>query len=205
MMKKALVYIFLFISVTLSAQNIGDIFKQMPTNMLPGFTEANKTMLLVDTGKTVVPYALGEIEKQVQTNDFLKLKTSAVGTIQLKLLPIAEDSSIICVIRTVCAKACDSYIAFFSTDWKELDKNNFLPTISKEIFFDSSQKNSDKYKYAVSLSDISPISAEFVNEQEDLTLKLNIEVCLSKDDFEEAKPFLKNESLVLKWNNNRFN
>lgn len=204
-MKKLLVYIFLLLSVTAYSQSIGNIFKRMPADMLPGFTDANKTMLLVDTGKTVVPYALGEIVKDFQTDDYLKLKTSDVGTIQLKLLPITADSSIVCVIRTVCASACDSHITFFTTEWEDLKSNDFLPVISKEIFFDSSQKNSDKYKYAVSLPDISPISAEFVRGQKDLTLKFDVETYLSSEVFEEIKPLLKSESVILKWNNKQFN
>lgn len=204
-MKKLFIYIFLSLSITAQAQSISDVFKQMPADMLPGFTDANKTMLLVDTGTTVVPYALGEMEKEFQTSDYLKLKTSEVGTLQLKLLPIASDSSVVCVIRTVCASACDSHISFFTTDWEKLDGNDFLPIISKEIFFDSSQKDSDKYKYAVSLPDVSPISAEFVGRQNDLTLHFDAETYLSPVIFEEVKPFLKNESVVLKWNNIRFN
>lgn len=204
-MKKLFIYIFLLLSVATQAQNIGDIFKQMPSDMLPGFTDANKTMLLVDTSTTTVPYALGEVKKEIQTKDYLKLRTSDIGTIQLKLLPIAEDSTIVCVIRTVCASACDSNISFFTTEWQELNTNDFLPTISKEIFFDSSKKNTNGYKYAVSLPDVSPISAEFISGKNDLTLKFDAKTYLSSVIYEEVKPFLKNESVVLKWNNKRFN
>lgn len=203
-MRKTVLFISFLLSATIYAQDIGDVFKSMPSEMLPGFTDANKTMLLVDTGKTVVPYALGEIEKLSHTNDYLIINTSDIGTMQLKLLPTA-DSSVVCVIRTVCAKACDSNIRFFTTDWQEVDSKTILPEISKEIFFDSSQKNSDKYKYALSLPDISPISAEFVNGKDDLTLRFDAKTYLSAEFYEEVKPFLKSETVLLSWHNGKFN
>lgn len=203
-MRKIVIYISLFLSITVYGQNISDIFKTMPADMLPGFTDDNKTMLLVDTSKTIIPYGLGEIEKQLQTNDFLKLKTSEAGTLQLKLLPITADSSIVCVIRSACAPACDSNIRFFTTQWSELDGKKFLPNITKEIFFDSAKKNSDTYNYAVSLSDISPIAAEFKDGQKNLTLKFDVKSYLSAEMFEEIKPFLKSESVILKWDNGQF-
>jgi hypothetical protein len=84
-----------------------------------GVSEGNKTMLLVDSGKTTVPYALGEIKKLEQSSDYLKIKTSDAGTTQLKMLPVAKDSSIVCIIKTVCAEACDSHISFYTTNGKK--------------------------------------------------------------------------------------
>jgi hypothetical protein len=191
-------------SITAYGQTISDVFKTMPTELLPGVSEANKTMLLADTAKTPVSFILGEITKLHHTDDYLKIRTSAVGTTQLKLLPITNDSVIICVVKTVCGRACDSHISFYTTKWEKLETSTFLPEISAKDFFDSSQKDSENYKYAVSLSDILPISAQFNESNTNIELTFNYKQHLSANVIAEMAPFLKTDTIVLQWRNGKF-
>lgn len=196
---KAILLLFLCCTTLVNGQTMGDLFKAMPSELLPGLSEGNKTMLLVDTGQTSVPYALGEVGKRVHSDDHLLLQTSNVGTIELKLLPIAQDSMIICVIRTVCAQACDSRIEFYTTGWEKLDGSTLLPPISRDIFFDSSQKERENYKYAVSLPGIYPVSAKFSGNGTDLLLAFDFKEHLDEQQIAEVLPFLKSDTIVLKW------
>jgi hypothetical protein len=195
-----------FLSVSLSAegQTISDLFKAMPPELLPGVSDGNKTMLLVDSGETTVPYALGEIKKLEQSDDYLKIKTSDAGTTQLKLLPFGNDSSIVCVIQTACLEACDSHVSFYTTTWEKIENNTFLPEISEEIFFDSSKKEAKNYKYTVSLQHVYPVSADFSEKGSDLTLTFNYQPFLTNDRIAEIKPLLKSDAIVLKWKNGSF-
>lgn len=195
---------FLSLSTIVEAQQVGDLFKAMPPELLPGVSEGNKTMLLVDSGKTTVPYPLGEIVKEAYGNDYLRLQTSKIGTLQLKLLPVSEDSVVVCLIKTVCGNVCDSHISFYTSEWKKLDKEAFLPTISAEIFLNSSQKKSENDKYAVSLPDIYPISATFNETGTDLTLTFHYKERLSEEQIQQLEPLLKGDSLVLTWKNGSF-
>jgi hypothetical protein len=195
---------FLSLSTIVEAQQVGDLFKAMPPELLPGVSEGNKTMLLVDSGKTTVPYPLGEIVKEAYGNDYLRLQTSKIGTLQLKLLPVSEDSVVVCLIKTVCGNVCDSHISFYTSEWKKLDKEAFLPTISAEIFLNSSQKKSKNDKYAVSLPDIYPISASFSETGTDLTLRFHYEDRLTDEQVQKLKPLLKGDSVVLKWDHATF-
>lgn len=204
MMKKITTIFLLLLSMTATGQTIADLFRSMPSELLPGVSEANKTMLLVDSGKTSVPYALGEIGKIAQSNDFVHIRTSDAGDLQLKVLPLSSDSLIVSVIQTVCAGVCDSRIFFFTTNWEELDQELFLPVLSKEIFFNSSKKDSDNYKYAVSLPDIYPISARFTKTGTDLLLKLHYRERLTEDQIAEISPYLKDDTVILQWNNGSF-
>ncbi len=195
---------FLSLSNIVEAQQVGDLFKAMPPELLPGVSEGNKTMLLVDSGKTTVPYPLGEIVKEAYGNDYLRLQTSKIGTLQLKLLPVSEDSVVVCLIKTVCGNVCDSHISFYTSEWKKLDKEAFLPTISAEIFLNSSQKKSKNDKYAVSLPDIYPISATFNETGTDLTLTFHYKERLSEEQIQQLEPLLKGDSVVLTWKNGSF-
>jgi len=205
MIMRIFIWIF-FLSVSMHAgsQNVGELFKSMPSELLPGVAESTKTLLLVDSGVITVPYALGEIKKLKQSSDYLKIKTSDAGTTQLKLLAIEKDSSIVCIIKTVCTEACDSHISFYTTEWKKIENNRFLPEISSEIFFDSSKKEMENYKYAVSLHHIYPISAAFSENGSDLTLTFNYKTLLTDDQAAEIKPFLKSDIVALKWENALF-
>lgn len=195
---------FLSLSNIVEAQQVGDLFKAMPPELLPGVSEGNKTMLLVDSGKTTVPYPLGEIVKEAYGNDYLRLQTSKIGTLQLKLLPVSEDSVVVCLIKTVCGNVCDSHISFYTSEWKKLGKEAFLPTISAEIFLNSSQKKSENDKYAVSLPDIYPISATFNETGTDLTLTFHYKERLSEEQIQQLEPLLKGDSVVLTWKNGSF-
>ena len=203
-MKSILINLLLLLSITTAGQTAGDLFRSMPSGLLPGVSEGNKTMLLVDSGNNSVPYALGEISKIAHEKDFLQVRTSAAGDLQIKLLPLSDDSLIVCLIQTVCAGVCDSRISFFSTTWQELDQRMFLPELSKEIFFNSSKKNSDNYNYAVSLPDIYPISAKFTKTGTDLTLKLHYRERLTEDQIAEILPYLESDTFLLKWENGTF-
>ena len=203
-----LLIVSLLLTVSLQAQNIGDLFKSMPADLLPGISEGDKTLLLVDTAKTSIPYMFGKINKVEHGTDFIKIETSDRGSTQLKLLPFSEDSTVLCVVTTVCggvnADVCDSDISFYSSEWIKLNSDDFLQDISAEIFFDSSKKESENYKYALSLPDISPISAEFNKDNSDLLLIFNYKEHLSVNQIREIAPFLKNDTITLKWENSSF-
>lgn len=203
-MRQSILFFLLMASSAVFAQNVSDLFKSMPGGLLPGVTEGNKTMLLVDSGKTAVPSPLGEIEKTAQSDDYLQIKTSNIGTLQLKLLPVAKDSLVVCLIRTVCGGVCDSNISFYTTDWTKLDNEAFLPDISAEIFFNSSPKKQENDKYTVSLPDIYPISARFTKTGTDLLLKLHYRERLTEDQIAEISPYLKDDTVILQWNNGSF-
>ena len=204
MKKKLFFFLFIISSFCSFAQKIDDVFKTMPDSLLPGLSEDNKIMMLVDTAKTIIPFGMGNFEKLSHSDSFLNIQTSRVGTTQIKLLPLINNSKIVCVIKTVCSDICDSQISFYTTDWKELQKNSLLPGVSIESFFDSSKKGSDSYKFALSLPDISPVKAWFENGGDDLMFGLDLSSYLPREDKDQMKPFLKTDKVVLKWNKTRF-
>jgi hypothetical protein len=203
-MQRNILFLFLFLSMCSYGQTIGDLFRTMPSLLLPGVSENNKTMLLLDTGTTVIPYTMGEIQKIRQSNDFLQIRTSAVGTTQLKMLPVTPDSVIICVIKTVCGDICDSNISFYSTKWMKLAQERFMPLPTAEYFIESSHKEAENYKYDVSLLDIYPISAEFSDGDSLLTLRLNYREPLTDKQAAEIQPYLKSDSIKLRWKDASF-
>lgn len=201
-MKYIIIFLFTLISISGYGQTLSDLFKSMPQEVLPGFTEADKTMLLVDTSLTVIPYSLGEIERLSYNDTYLHIRTSDIGTLQLKLLPLVNSTYIICMIKTVCGKACDSNISFYSTEWNPLDSSSFLPKIDADLFFN---KNDIKdRKFAESLLDIEPISATIQTNSNNLILKLDYKTYLSDENVSKVEAIIKQDSITLQWNKSSF-
>lgn len=200
-------YIILFFSCIVSlgyGQKIDEVFKTMPEELLPAFSEANKTMLLVDSSLSVIPYPLGEIEKLDYDETFLSLKTSEVGTMQIKLLSLVNQTQIIALIKTVCGTFCDSNIRFFSTDWNEIDRSSLLPQIKPIAFFDATQVNTEEFKWAISHIDIFPLQYQFEKESDNIIVTFDFKKSLSKNDLQKVTPYLENETIELSWNKSTF-
>lgn len=203
-MKQLFTLFFICLSLTSFGQTINDVFKTMPDDMLPGLSEADRTMLLVDTKLTTVPYALGNIEKQIFTDTYLRIKTSDIGTLQIKLLPTLTSEKWVCVIKTACSKACDSDIKFYTTNWEPLATSAILPPISVHNFLDVAKSKTTECADAVKLMDFTPISASFGNDTDALTLTLNYQSYMTKENAAKIKPFFKEDSITLQWNKKSF-
>ena len=69
------------------------------------------------------------------TDDYLYLQTTSKSSMEMKLLPLNDSVKIVCMVNTVCASACDSEIRFFSTQWQELPKQDYMKLPSVEAFY----------------------------------------------------------------------
>ena len=199
-----LILFFGCISFLSFGQTMDEIFNTMPDELLPAFSEANKTMLLVDSSLSVIPYPLGEIERLDYSDTFLSLRTSKIGTMQIKILPLVNNTKIIALINTVCTKVCDSNVRFFTEKWEEVEKNSLLPTLSPFIFFDKANLDTPEFKWAASHIDIYPLHFQFKEGSNDLEVKLDIAAHLSPQDLEKIKPYLVKETIELSWNKSTF-
>lgn len=198
-MRVFLLSLFSFLFAGLSySQNIDSVILDMPENIIPALSVDNRTMLLVDSTARVIPTVFGEVEKLTYRDDYLKVKTSDVGTAQIKTLDTKNDTYIVCVIKTVCAPACDSDIKFYDSEWEEIDKSTLLPSMTVESFitFKDNQKHQTIYKSL--LPDICLIDARF-DDTGKLVLKLDVENYLSGEDLEKFNQTFELKELTLKW------
>ena len=205
MMRVYLLSLFFLIFVGFSySQNIASVILDMPENIIPALSVDNRTMLLVDSTARVIPTVFGEVEKLTYRDDYLKVKTSDVGTIQIKTLDTKNDTYIVCVIKTVCAPACDSDIKFYDSEWEEIDKSTLLPSMTMESFiiFKDNQKHQTIYKSL--LPDICLIDARF-DDTGKLVLKLDVEKYLSGEDLKKFNQTFELKELTFKWDLVSFN
>ncbi len=156
-MKRHIIVFVILLSVcgNISAQkNIKNYFVEMPDTMLP-LLSTNARLDLVDfyeAGmRAIVTNRLdGKSELLKLEPDFLELKTSASASMQMKMLSTLNGDTILCVVTSACAEACNSNIRFYDKGWRSLQSDRFFdkPQI-REFFIES-----DSIDKAIAISDI---------------------------------------------------
>lgn len=159
-MKKVVLLLFLLlfcVNSFMSAQSMRTLFVQMPDSIMPFLTKNNREDCVDFIDANMLARVTNRLDAKSEllqfTSDYLHLKTSEAGSMQIKMLPVDGDT-ILCVINTVCAEACDSRIAFYTRNWQPLDGSiYFKKPLIRDFFLavntpDSQQDSSDDLTYA---------------------------------------------------------
>lgn len=186
------------------AQNVSPLVIAMPDDMLVGITLDQRKLLITpekDTAQIAVVNAMGDTVKRLSfSEDFISLQTSKAGALQVKLLPLVNKTQIIGVITTVCGPACDSRIDFYTTDWQPLAQSDLFPQINKDIFLKNDiDRNSEAFLNAYATLDMTPVKLNFSVADNNITAVYDIKSYLSKPDYEQLLPFLKDTPQIYTW------
>lgn len=203
-MKKIFFILSLLITGLVQAQNISPLVIAMPDDMLIGITLDQRKLLIApenDTTDISVVNAVGDTVKRLGfSEDFISLQTSKVGNLQVKLLPLVNNTQIIGVITTVCGPACDSRINFYTTDWQPLAQSDLFPETSKENFIKNGvDRNSEAFLNAYATLDMTPVKLSFSATDRNVSAVYDIKKYLSKEDYEQLLPFLKEAPVTYTW------
>jgi Protein of unknown function (DUF3256). len=198
----------LFLAVTSYAQDsLSSLVISMPESMLIGVTAEQKNELIATSDSTVsIINAINEkVERTAFSDDYIALKTSDAGTLQIKLLPLINNSNIIGVITTVCGRACDSRIDFYTTSWELIPTQNMFPAKDKEWFIKADvDTGSEDFRNAVAALDFNPIKLSFSADNYELKADYDIKNYLSPNDYKLIEPFLIKESKTFHWDKQSF-
>lgn len=106
------------------AQEMRTIFIEMPDSVIPLLTHSNRAdcvdFLDAKMRARVTNRLDGHSELLQLTTDYLKMQLTDHTSLQMKLLPRTSGDTIICMIKTVCAEACDSRIQFYTKKWQQI-------------------------------------------------------------------------------------
>ena len=203
-MRKLLLLIFLMLSGAssmVSAQDLRTIFRDAPDEIFPLLTKNLRADLVdyVDAGmiaKVTNKFDGVSVLEKLE-NDYLLLATTASSTMQLKLLPM-QDSTIICVVKTVRAEAADSRIYFYDLEWNRLDGCEMfrLPAI-KDFFIPGSDVDE-----VADICDIYLVALALNAVDSTLVAEYTMPAYMAADDAEKVKPLMR--KLVYRWNGECF-
>ena len=209
MQRILLIVLTFFCALSATAQNMKSVFVSMPDSIAPLLTQTNKEDCIdfLDSNmKAVVKNRFGnEAEMKALTENYVLMQTSPVGTLEMKLLPVNDSTNVVCMVKTVCASACDSEVHFYTSDWsKKLDAKNFLQTPEADAFFLPNDTLTDEDALIRKKADMHLMKVSLSKDDASLTYIYSTPDYLNKEDREKLLPHLRKEPIVLRWQDGKF-
>lgn len=211
-MKKLIVFLFLAAMwmLPLQAQQAKNYFINMPDSMSPLLTSVNRADcidFLESKMKAEVTNRFGsKSEMKELTSDYVRMQMTPQSSWQMKLLAVNDSTKLICTVSTVCAPACDSDIHFYTTGWKELPAETYLPTLpGMDDFIAAAPDTVDIYDYqdARRQADILLVKADLSAQNATLTFSFTTPDYMEKEAAEKLKPFLR-RPVIYVWKDGKF-
>ena len=209
MRRRLLIIVSIFCGLSATAQNMKSVFVLMPDSIAPLLTQTNKEDCIdfLDSNmKAVVKNRFGnEAEMKALTENYVLMQTSPVGTLEMKLLPVNDSTNVVCMVKTVCASACDSEVHFYTSDWsKKLDAKNFLQTPEADAFFLPNDTLTDEDALIRKKADMHLMKVSLSKDDASLTYIYSTPDYLNEEDREKLLPHLRKEPIVLRWQDGKF-
>lgn len=204
-MKRFLLTILLCVSVWgMKAQQMDAVFVAMPDQYVPQLENAWRKDLidLYNTGKEAklknTMNGFSTLKKL--TDDYLLLQVTDRSTVEMKLLPLVNDTYVVCMITTVYGPVPDSQVEFFTTDWKPLEAADLYTPVSAEWFIkDNADKNSISFTEATTRLDMDLRKYSLSPDNQTLTVEYTTPQYLSQAERKRVESFLKNAPKVYTW------
>ena len=208
-MKKILLILLSFCALSVMGQNMKSVFIAMPDSICPLLTQVNKEDcidFLASNMKAEVTNRFGnKAEMKALTDDYVLVQTSSASTLEMKLLPVSDSIKVICMVKTVCASACDSDVLFYASDWsKKLDAGDFLKLPAASAFYLPADSETEESVLIKKKADMHPMKASLSKDDASLTFIYTTPDYLNKEDREKLLPHLRKEPIVLRWQDGAF-
>lgn len=208
---KRLIFSILICALALGvkAQEIDALFISMPDQNIPQLENAWRKDLvdLYKSGKeaTLKNTMNGSSSLKKLTSDYLLLQVTERSSIEMKLLPLVNNTNVICMIRTVNGPVADSQIGFFTTDWQPLAVSDLFTPVDADWFIkDDADKNSNAFQDAASRLDMNLIQYTLSPDNMTLTATYTTPLYLSREDRKAVTPFIKEAPKVYTWEKYHF-
>lgn len=157
----------------------------------------------IDTSSIAIKGPLGVVKRTAKTTDFIAIETSKAGSIEAKLLPLINESKIVCVVKTACAEICDSQVFFYTTNWEALNSSDLIPNKSIEWFVDKKAIPEEKLAEINALiGNMNPVKFNLEPITNTITAESNLDVFLG-DSFKTLEPYF-TKTKTLTWNKTSF-
>ena len=208
---KRLIFSILICALALGvkAQEMDALFISMPDQNIPQLENAWRKDLvdLYKSGKdaTLKNTMNGSSSLKKLTSDYLLLQATERSSIEMKLLPLVNNTNVICMIRTVNGPVADSQIEFFTTEWQPLAISDLFTPVDADWFIkDDTDKNSNAFQDAASRLDMDLIQYTLSPDNLTLTATYTTPLYLSKEDRKAVIPFIKESPKVYTWEKYHF-
>lgn len=139
------------------------------------------------------------------TDDYLLLQVTERSSIEMKLLPLVNNTKVICVVRTVDGPVADSRVEFFTTNWEPLDASDLFTPVNPDWFIkEDADRNSNAFQDAASRLDMNLIQYKLNPDNLTLAATYTTPLYLSKEERKKVTPFIKKSPRVYTWEKSHF-
>jgi hypothetical protein len=185
------------------------LFTQMPDLNLPQLETAWRKDLvdLYLTGKEArLQNTMGGYSKLLKlTDDYLQLQVTERSFVEMKKLPLINNTHILCIVTTIEGPVADSRVTFYTTQWQPLESSNlFTPVTADWFIIENADKDSDDYKDAIARLDMDLVKYLLNSEDQTLTAVYTTPLYLNEQDRKKTLLILKDYPKVYMWDKSSF-
>ena len=208
-MKSFLISILLvFSAIMAEAQKMDEVFIKMPDDIVIQLEEAWRKDL-VEIYKSGKPAILentmqGKSTLQKLTDNYLLLQSTEHSSVELKLLPLVNNTYIICMVETVYAPVADSRVSFYTTEWQPFATNDMYTPVTENVFLKNVNEVSQQELISIPVLNIFLVKYSLNSENTTLLAEYTSPQYLDEESRSKLKPLLKTNSKEYKWNSGRF-
>ncbi|MDR0573697.1 MAG: DUF3256 family protein [Tannerella sp.] len=186
---------------------MGEFFVGMPDDPVMQLEEAWRKDL-IDLYKSGKPATLentmqGKSTLSKLTEDYMLLQSTEYNTIELKLLPLVNNTYIICMVETAYAPVADSRVTFYTTEWQRVSADGLFTPVAEEWFWNENH-TSLEFLDAKSRLDMYLVKYSLSAEKMVLIAEYTTPQYLDEEYQKKVKAFLKTEPRVYEWKSGRF-
>lgn len=209
MQRILLIVLTFFCAMPMVAQDMKSVFIAMPDSITPLLTQVNKEdcvdFLDSNMKAEVTTRFGGTAEMKVLTEDYVFLQTTPSSTLEMKLLPVNDSTKVVCMVKTVCASACDSEIHFYTSDWKgKMAVGDFLQKPEQEAFYLPNDSVTEESVLIRKKADMHLMKASLSKEDASLTFIYTTPDYLNKEDKKQMLRYLNPNPVVFQWKDGKF-
>lgn len=204
-MKHFFLTILLCIGVlSVKAQEMDAVFVAMPDQYVPQLENAWRKDLidLYNSGKEArlknTMNGFSTLKKM--TSDYMLLQVTDRSTVEMKLLPLVNNTNIVCMITTIYGPVPDSQIEFFSTEWEPLNVADLYTAVPADWYIkEEVDKNNISFIEATTRLDVDLRKLSLSPDNQTLTVEYTTPEYLAKEDRAKVSSYLKEEPKVYTW------
>ena len=209
MQRILLIVLTFFCAMPMVAQDMKSVFIAMPDSIVPLLTQVNKEdcvdFLDSNMKAEVTTRFGGTAEMKVLTEDYVFLQTTPSSTLEMKLLPVNDSTKVVCMVKTVCASACDSEIHFYTSDWKgKMAVGDFLQKPEQEAFYLPNDSVTEESVLIRKKADMHLMKASLSKADASLTFIYTTPDYLNKEDKKQMLRYLNPNPVVFQWKDGKF-
>ena len=192
----------------LQAQDMASVFTAMPNQYIPQLDDAWRKDLvdLFRSGKEarLKNTMNGYSTLEQLTDDYLCLRATERSVVEMKLLPLVNNTHVICMVTTVEAPVADSRVAFFTTDWTALPTADLLLLPDEEWYLAEGAAQNEAFLALKGQLDMDLFRYRLSGEEAVLTVAYTTPDYLDATTKKKLLPYLRSEPLNLRWQHGRF-